>query len=77
MKKIFACSNGVEFFSDGESVLGTLPKEEAMNFISDVAIDASKSGDKEAAYAASSLLKAIDQSYVQLEAVVIKVVIVF
>lgn len=26
MKKIFACSNGIEFFSDGESVLGALPK---------------------------------------------------
>lgn len=28
MKKIFACSNGIEFFSNGESVLGALPKEE-------------------------------------------------
>ena len=26
MKKIFACSNGIEFFSDGESVIGALPK---------------------------------------------------
>ena len=29
MKKVFECSNGVEFFSDGESVLGALSKEEA------------------------------------------------
>ena len=40
MKKIFACSNGIEFFSDGESVLGALPKEEAMDFVSSIAIDA-------------------------------------
>ena len=41
MKKIFACSNGIEFFSDGESVLGALPKEEAMDFVSSIAIDKS------------------------------------
>lgn len=40
MKKIFACSNGIKFFSDGESVLGALPKEEAMDFVSSIAIDA-------------------------------------
>ena len=44
MKKIFACSNGIEFFSDGESVLGTLSKKEAMDFVSNIAIDAHKSG---------------------------------
>ena len=66
MKKIFACSNGIEFFSDGESVLGALPKEEAMDFVSSIAIDAQKSG----AQAASMLLQAIDKSYVQLPKVV-------
>ena len=39
MKKIFACSNGIEFFSDGESVFGALPKEEAIDFVSSIAID--------------------------------------
>lgn len=77
MKKIFACSNGVEFFTDGESVLGALSKEEATDFISNVAIDAVKSGEKEAAQATSMLLKAINQSYVQLSEVVeIEVIII-
>lgn len=77
MKKIFACSNGVEFFTDGESVLGTLSKEEAKDFVSNVAIDAAESGDKMAAKAASMLLKAIDQSYIQLPKVVeIEVVVI-
>ena len=76
MKKIFACSNGIEFFSDGESVLGVLPKEEAMDFVSSIAIDAQKSGE-EVAQAASMLLQAIDKSYVQLPKVVeIEIVIV-
>lgn len=66
MKKIFSCTNGIEFFTDGESVLGTLPKEEAMDFISDVAIDCSQAGDKIAAEAASLLLQAMDKSYIQL-----------
>ena len=70
MKKIFACSNGIEFFSDGESVLGTLSKKEAMDFISNIAIDAHKSGENEAAQIASMLLQAIDKSYVQLPKVV-------
>lgn len=74
MKKIFACSNGIEFFSDGESVLGTLPKEEAMDFVSNIAIDAQKSGEKTVAQAASMLLQAINKSYIQL--VEVKVVIV-
>ena len=38
MKKIFACSNGIEFFSDGESVLGALPKEEAMDFVIEIVV---------------------------------------
>lgn len=76
MKKIFACSNGIEFFSDGESVLGALPKEEAMDFVSSIAVDAQKSGE-EVAQAASMLLQAIDKSYVQLPKVVeIEIVIV-
>ena len=70
MKKIFACSNGIEFFSDGESVLGTLSKKEAMDFISNIAIDAHKSGENEAAQIASMLLQAIDKSQVQLPKVV-------
>lgn len=74
MKKIFACSNGVEFFSDGESVLGTLPKEEAMDFVSNIAMDAQKSGEKTVVQAASMLLQAINKSYIQL--VEVKVVIV-
>ena len=76
MKKIFACSNRIEFFSDGESVLGALPKEEAMDFISSIAIDAQKSGE-EAAQSASILLQSIDKSYVQLPKVVeIEIVII-
>ena len=76
MKKIFACSNGIEFFSDGESVLGVLPKEEAMDFVSSIAIDAQKSGE-EIAQTASMLLQAIDKSYVQLPKVVeIEIVII-
>ena len=70
MKKIFACSNGIEFFSDGESVLGALPKEEAMDFVRSIAIDAQKSGEEVAAQATSMLLQAIDKSYVQLSEVV-------
>lgn len=77
MKKIFACSNGIKLFSDGESVLGTLPKEEAMDFVSSIVTDAKKSGEKVAAQAALMLLKAIDKSYIQLPKVVeVEVVIV-
>ena len=75
MKKIFACSNGIEFFSDGESVLGTLPKEEAMDFVSNIAIDAQKSGEMVAAQAASMLLQAINKSYIQLVEVEVVIVI--
>ena len=70
MKKIFACSNGIEFFSNGESVLGVLPKEGAIDFVSSIVIDAQKSGEKAAVEAASMLLQAIDKSYIQLPKVV-------
>ena len=70
MKKIFACSKGIEVFSDGESVLGTLSKKEAMDFVSNIAIDAQKSGENEAAQIASMLLQVIDKAYVQLPKVV-------
>lgn len=70
MKKIFACSNGIEFFSNGESVLGVLPKEEAIDFVSSIVIDAQKSGEKAAVEAASMLLQAIYKSYIQLPKVV-------
>ena len=74
MKKIFACSNGIEFFSDGESVLGALPKEEALDFVSSIA---QKSGEEVVAQASSMLLQAIDKSYVQLPKVVeIEIVII-
>lgn len=77
MKKIFACTNGIEFFSDGESVLGTLSKEEATDFMSDVAIDAAESGDTMAATASSMLLRAIDNSYVQLpKAIEVEIVVI-
>ena len=77
MKKIFACSNGIEFFSDGESVLGTLSKEEAMDFVSNIAIDAQKSGENETAQILSMLLQVIDKAYVQLPKVVeVEIVII-
>ena len=70
MKKIFACSNGIEFFSDGKSVLGALSKEEAIDFVSNVAIDAQKSGKTEEVQAALMLLQVINRSYIQLPKVV-------
>ena len=70
MKKIFACSNGIEFFSDGESVLGVLSKEEAIDFVSNVVIDAQKSGETEEVQAALMLLQVINRSYIQLPKVV-------
>ena len=70
MKKIFSCSNGIEFFSDGESVLGVLSKEEAIDFVSNVAIDAQKSGETEEVQAALMLLQVINRSYIQLPKVV-------
>ena len=75
MKKIFACSNGIEFFSDGKSVLGALSKEEAIDFVSNVAIDAQKSGETEEVQAALMLLQVINRSYIQLPKV-IKVIII-
>ena len=70
MKKIFACSNGIEFFSNGKSVLGVLSKEEAIDFVSNVAIDAQKSGKTEEVQAALMLLQVINRSYIQLPKVV-------
>ena len=75
MKKIFACSNGIEFFSDGKSVLGVLSKGEAIDFVSNVAIDAQKSGKTEEVQAALMLLQVINRSYIQLPKV-IKVIII-
>ena len=75
MKKIFACSNGIEFFSDGESVLGVISKEEAIDFVSNVAIDAQKSGKTEEVQAALMLLKVINRSYIQLPKVIEVIII--
>ena len=70
MKKIFECSNGIEFFSNGESILGYLPKEEAIYFINSIIVEAQKSEEKEIAQVESILLKAINKSYIQLPKVV-------
>ena len=70
MKKIFECSNGIEFFSNGESILGYLPKEEAIDFVNSIIIEAQKSEEKEIAQFESILLKAINKSYIQLPKVV-------
>ena len=70
MKKIFECSNGIEFFSDGESILGYLPKEEAIDFINSIIVEAQKSEEKEIAQVESILLQAINKSYIQLPKVV-------
>ena len=70
MKKIFECSNGIEFFSNGESILGYLPKEEAIDFINTIIVEAQKSEEKEIAQFESILLKAINKSYIQLPKVV-------
>lgn len=75
MKKIFACSNGIEFFSDGESVLGVISKEEAIDFVSNVAIDAQKSGKTEEVQAALMLLQVINRSYIQLPKVIEVIII--
>lgn len=77
MKKIFACSNGTEFFTDGESILGTLSEEEAKDFVSNLVINATESGEKMVALAALIFLKAINNSYIQLPKVVkIEVIII-
>lgn len=70
MKKIFECSNGIEFFSNGESILGYLLKEEAIDFINTIIVEAKKSEEKEIAQVESILLKAINKSYIQLPKVV-------
>ena len=70
MKKIFACSNGIEFFSNGESILGYLLKEEAIDFINSMIVEAQKSEEKEIAQFESILLQAINKSYIQLPKVV-------
>ena len=70
MKKIFVCSNGIEFFSNGESILGYLPKEEAIDFINSIIVEAQKSEEKEIAQVESILLHAINKSYIQLPKVV-------
>ena len=75
MKKIFACSNGIEFFSDGKSVLGVLSKEEAIDFVSNVAIDAQKSGETEEVQAALMLLQVINRSYIRLPKVIQVIII--
>lgn len=75
MKKIFACSNGIEFFSDGESVLGVISKEEAIDFVSNVAIDAQKSGKTEEVQAVLMLLQVINRSYIQLPKVIEVIII--
>ena len=75
MKKIFACSNGIEFFSDGESVLGVISKEEAIDFVSNVAIDAQKSGKTEEVQAVLMLLQVINRSYIQLPKVIEAIII--
>ena len=70
MKKIFECSNGIEFFSNGESILGYLPKEEAIDFINSIIVEAQKSEEKAIAQIESILLQAINKSYIQLPKVV-------
>ena len=70
MKKIFECSNGIEFFSNGESILGYLLKEEAIDFVNSIIVEAQKSEEKEIAQVESILLKAINKSYIQLPKVV-------
>ena len=70
MKKIFEYSNGIEFFSNGESILGYLPKEEAIDFVNSIIVEAQKSEEKEIVQFESILLQAINKSYIQLPKVV-------
>ena len=70
MKKIFECSNGIEFFSNGESILGYLSKEEAIDFINSIIVEAQKSEEKEIVQFELILLQAINKSYIQLPKVV-------
>ena len=76
MKKIFACSNGIEFFSDGESVVGTLSKEEAVEFVTEIAKSAVEIEDCQGFEASLKLLAAIRMSYIQISVVEIEVIII-
>lgn len=76
MKKIFECSNGIEFFSNGESIVGTLSKEEAIEFITEVAKSAAKIEDRQGFEASLKLLAAIRISYIQISVVEIEVIVI-
>ena len=76
MKKIFACSNGIEFFSNGESVVGTLSKEEAIEFVTEVAKSAVEIEDCQGFEASLKLLAAIRMSYIRISVVEIEVIII-
>lgn len=76
MKKIFACSNGIEFFSNGESVIGTLSKEEAIEFVTEVAKSSVEIEDCQGFEASLKLLAAIRMSYIQISVVEIEVIII-
>lgn len=76
MKKIFACSNGIEFFSNGESVVGTLSKEEAIEFVTEVAKFEVEIEDCQGFEASLKLLAAIRMSYIQISVVEIEVIII-
>ena len=76
MKKIFECSNGIEFFSNGESVVGTLSKEEAIEFVTEVAKSAVEIEDRQGFEASLKLLAAIRMSYIQISVVEIEVIII-
>ena len=76
MKKIFACSNGIEFFSNEESVVGTLSKEEAIEFVTEIAKSAVEIEDCQGFEASLKLLAAIRMSYIQISVVEIEVIII-
>lgn len=76
MKKIFECSNGIEFFSNGESIVGTLSKEEAIEFVTEVTKSAVKMEDRQGFEASLKLLAAIRISYIQISVVEIEVIVI-
>lgn len=76
MKKIFECSNGIEFFSNGESVVGTLSKEEAIEFVTEVAKSSVEIEDRQGFEALLKLLAAIRTSYIQISVVEIEVIVI-
>lgn len=76
MKKIFECSNGIEFFSNGESVVGTLSKEEAIEFVTEVSKSAVEMEDRQGFKALLKLLAAIRISYIQISVVEIEVIVI-